>query len=33
MVLSKLQVYRDLKREIGFEDYLEYLKGAHSRLF
>ena len=30
---SKLRVYRELKREVGFEDYLEYVKGAPSRLF
>ena len=30
---SKLQLYRELKREIGFEEYLEYVKEALSRLF
>ena len=30
---SKLRVYRELKQEIGFEEYLEYVKGAPSRLF
>ena len=30
---SKLQVYRELKREIWFEEYLEYVKGAPSTLF
>ena len=30
---SKLRVYRDLEWEIGFEEYLEYVKGAPSRLF
>ena len=32
---SKLRVYRELKREIGFEEYLhvEYVKGTPSRLF
>ena len=30
---SKLHVYRELKREVGFEDYLEYVKGEPSRLF
>ena len=29
---SKLQVYRELKWEIGFVQYLEYVKGAPSRL-
>ena len=30
---SKLRVYRGLKREIGFEEYLQYVKQAPSRLF
>ena len=30
---SKLQVYRELKWEIGFEEHLEYVKVAPSRLF
>ena len=30
---SKLRVYRELKQEIGFEEYLEYIKGARSKLF
>ena len=30
---SKLRVYRELKREIGLEEYLEYVKEALSRLF
>ena len=30
---DSLRVYRELKREIGFEEYLEYVKGAPSRLF
>ena len=30
---SKLRVYRQLKHEIGFEEYLEYVKGAPSRRF
>ena len=30
---SKLQVYRKLKWEIGFKEYLEYIKGALSRSF
>ena len=30
---SKLQVYREFKREIGFEEYLECVKEAPSRLF
>ena len=30
---SKLQVYRQLKRQIGFEEYLQYVEGAPSRLF
>ena len=30
---SKLQVHRELKPEIGFEEYLEYVNGAPSRLF
>ena len=30
---SKLQVYRELTQEIGFEECLEYVKGAPSRLF
>ena len=29
----KLQVYRELKRDIGFEKYLENVKCAPSRLF
>ena len=29
---SKLQVYRELKEEIRFEEYLEYVKWAHSRM-
>ena len=28
-----MKVYKELKREIGFEDYLEYVKRAPSRLF
>ena len=28
-----MRVYRELKREIGFEEYLEYVKGAPSRMF
>ena len=31
--ISKLQVYMELKLEIGFEEYLEYVKAAPSRLF
>ena len=30
---SKFQVYRELKWEIGIDEWLEYLKGALSRLF
>ena len=30
---SKLRVYRELKREFGFEEYLTHVKGAPSRLF
>ena len=30
---SKLRVYRELKREIGFEECLEYLKAAPSSFF
>ena len=30
---SKLRVYRELLLEIGFEEYLEYIKGVPSRLF
>ena len=30
---SKLRVYRELKHEIGFVKYLEYVKKAPSRLF
>ena len=30
---SKLRVYRELKREIGLEEYLKYVKGPASRLF
>ena len=30
---SKLRVYRELKQEIGFEEYLEHVKEAPSRLF
>ena len=30
---SKLRVYRELKREIRFEEHLEYVKEAPSRLF
>ena len=30
---SKLQAYKELKWEIGFEDYLKYVKEAPSRLF
>ena len=30
---SEFRVYRELKREIRFEQYLEYVKGAFSRLF
>ena len=30
---SQLQVYRKVKRKIGFEDYLEYVKAAPPRLF
>ena len=30
---SKLQVYRELNQEIGLKEYLEYVKGAPSRLF
>ena len=30
---SKLQVYRELKWEVGFEKYLEYVDGAPSRMF
>ena len=29
---SKLQVYRKLKWDIGFEEYLEYVRGKPSRL-
>ena len=30
---SKLHIYREVKREIGFEEYLEYVRGLPSRLF
>ena len=30
---SKLRIYKELKQEVGFKDYLEYVKGAPSRLF
>ena len=30
---SKLHHYRELKREAGFEEYLEYVEGAYARLF
>ena len=30
---SKLQVYRELKQKISFEEYLEYVKGERSRLY
>ena len=30
---SKLHVYKELKRGVGFEEYLKYVKGPHSRLF
>ena len=30
---SKLRVYRKMKREIGFEEYLEHVKEAPSRSF
>ena len=30
---SKLRVYKDLKREVGFEEYLEYVKETPSRWF
>ena len=30
---SKLRVYRELKRKIGFEEYLEYVMEGSSRLF
>ena len=30
---SKLRDYRELKQQIGFEKYLEYVKGAPSILF
>ena len=30
---SKLQVYRELKQEVGFEEYSQYVKGAPIRLF
>ena len=30
---SKLRVYKELKRGVGFEDYLKYVKGPSSRLF
>ena len=29
----KLYIYNQFKRETGFEAYLEYIKGAASRLF
>ena len=29
---SKLGTYRELKQEVGFEEYLEYVKEASSRL-
>ena len=29
---SKLQVYRELQWEIGFEEYLEYVRGTPSKL-
>ena len=29
----EITVYRELKQEIGFEEYLEYVKGTPSRLF
>ena len=31
--IIKLQIYRELKREIGFEEYLKHVKGAPCRLF
>ena len=30
---SKLRVYKELKRGVGFEEYLRYVKGPPSRLF
>ena len=30
---SKLRLYRDLKKEVGFEEYSQYVKGADARLF
>ena len=30
---SKLYIYQELKHEIQFEEYLEYVKGVASRLF
>ena len=30
---SKVCIYRELKREVGFEEYLEYVKRAPTRLF
>ena len=29
----KLHLYRELKQEVGPEEYLEFVKGAPSRLF
>ena len=30
---SKFHVYKELKREVGFEEYLQNVKGPSSRLF
>ena len=30
---SKLRVYKELKRGVGLEEYLRYVKGPPSRLF
>ena len=30
---SKLHIYKELKEEDGLEEYLEYVKEAHARLF
>ena len=30
---SELRLYRELKKEVGFEKYLQYVKGANARLF
>ena len=30
---SKLRVYKELKHGVGFEEYLQHVKGPYSRLF